>query len=92
MKSIVWTTEYYFNSCKSWRWYYQYHFAPLFNDLKDNINLKEISFLNDNPYSPEEQLKIVLPLQDDSYMYPEKTPLHSIMKRYYWECHPILPH
>ena len=44
------------------------------------------------PHTPEEQLKIVLPLQEDSYMYPEKTPLHSIMKRYYWECHPILPH
>ena len=90
LKSIVWTTEYYFNSCKSWRWYYQYHFAPLFNDLKDNINLKEISFLNDNPYTPEEQLKIVLPLQEDTYLYPKYTPLHSLMKRYFWECHPIM--
>jgi len=99
LKSIVWTTEYYFGECPSWRWYYRFHFAPLFCDLKDNIDLNEINFLNGRgggkdkekkPYSPKEQLKIVLPLQDDSFKYPKYTPLHSLMKRYFWECHPIM--
>jgi len=90
IKSIVWTTQYYFGECPSWKWYYQYHFAPLFCDLQDNIDLNEIEFLNDNPYTPEEQLKIVLPCQDDSFKYPKYTPLHSLMKRYFWECHPIM--
>ena len=93
IKSIVWTTQYYFGECPSWRWYYKFHFAPLFGDLKDNIDLNEIRFDNEQekkPYSPEEQLKIVLPCQDDSFKYPKYTPLHSLMKRYFWECHPIM--
>ena len=44
------------------------------------------------PHTPEEQLKIVLPCQENTYYYPKQTPLYSFMKRYYWECHPILPH
>ena len=93
IKSIVWTTQYYFGECPSWRWYYKYHFAPLFCDLQENIDLSKIEFLNEqekNPYSPEEQLKIVLPCQDSTYLYPKYTPLHSLMKRYFWECHPIM--
>ena len=95
LKSIVWTTQYYFDECPSWRWYYKYHFAPLFSDFYPlhNIDLNKINFLNEqekNPYTPEEQLKIVLPCQDDSYLYPKYTPLHSLMKRYFWECHPIM--
>ena len=56
------------------------------NDLNLDIVKKE-----KKPHTPEEQLKIVLPQQEDSYYYPKKTPLHSFMKRYYWECHPIMP-
>ena len=25
LESIVWTTNYYFNDCLSWKWYYEYH-------------------------------------------------------------------
>ena len=95
LRSLVWTTQYYFAKCKNWRWYYPYHFTPLLSDLSeyleqieklDSIEIDEI------PHTPEEQLKIVLPCQEDSYMYPSKTPLHSVLKRYYWECHPVMPH
>ena len=95
LRSIVWTVEYYFNTCPSWKWYYHYHFTPLLVDLYEYVNtLNDLDILKKDsiPHTPQEQLKIVLPLQDDNYMYPEKTPLHSIMKRYYWEYHPILPH
>ena len=95
LRSIVWTVEYYFNTCSSWKWYYRYHFTPLLSDLYEYVNtLNDLDIVKKDsvPHTPEEQLKIVLPLQEDSYMYPEKTPLHSVMKRYYWECHPILPH
>ena len=93
LKSILWTTQYYFGECQCWRWYYKFHFAPLFKDLQNNINLNEINFINEKgkkPYTAKEQLKIVLPCQDDSYLYPKYTPLHSLMKRYFWECHPIM--
>jgi 5'-3' exonuclease len=97
-KSILWTYYYYFHNCVNWRWYYQYHFAPLLSDFSEyckTINaykLDQYIEKNDNSYTPEQQLKIVLPLQENNYMYPLKTPLHSLMKRYYWECHPIMPH
>ena len=95
LRSILWTVEYYFHQCPSWKWYYQYHFTPLLVDLCDYVHsLNNLDILKKDsiPHTPQEQLKIVLPLQNDSYMYPEKTPLHSIMKRYHWECHPIMPH
>ena len=95
LRSILWTVEYYFHQCPSWKWYYQYHFTPLLVDLYDYVNsLNNLDIIkkDSTPHTPQEQLKIVLPLQNDSYMYPEKTPLHSIMKRYHWECHPIMPH
>ena len=95
LQSIVWTVEYYFHQCPSWKWYYQYHFTPLLTDLSDYVDtLNDLDVVKKDsiPHTPEEQLKIVLPIQNNNYLYPEKTPLHSIFKRYYWECHPILPH
>ena len=95
LQSIVWTVDYYFNTCPSWKWYYQYHFTPLLTDLSDYVDtLNDLEMIKKDsiPHTPEEQLKIVLPLQEDSYIYPLKTPLYTILKRYYWECHPILPH
>ena len=60
------------------------------------IPLKSLSFTsplkNDKPFTPKEQLKIVLPNQENTYYYPKKTPLFYLMKRFEWECHPILPH
>lgn len=109
LRSIYWTTHYYFNECLSWKWYYPHHFSPLLSDL--HITLEKITTLDKlsnklsdkTPYLPAEQLSIVLPkkshnlLQDkryllQDYMYPTKTPLTIFMKRYLWECHPLLPH
>ena len=28
LESFVWTSNYYFNDCLSWKWFYKYHFAP----------------------------------------------------------------
>ena len=96
LKSIIWTYYYYFHECVSWKWYYQSHFSPLLSDFSKYCNtitsIVDLIEKNDISYTPKEQLKIVLPLQNNSYMYPLNTPLHSLMKRYYWECHPILPH
>ena len=95
IRSIVWTTEYYFEKCKNWKWYYPYHFTPLLVDLSeylDQLDTLDIINTEEIPHTPEEQLKIVLPFQEDTYLYPLKTPLHSVFKRYYWECHPIMPH
>ena len=94
IKSIQWTFSYYFDSCPSWRWYYKHHSAPLLEDIYNYISKKDMlpTFISDKPHEPEEQLEIVLPFQKENYMYPQKTPLFSIMKNYSWECHPILTH
>ena len=98
LKSIQWTLDYYFHECSNWRWYYQYHFSPLLIDFYQYIDgLLHDDFYqtvkkNDKPYKPNEQLNIVLPQLNDEYYYPKYTPLYSFMKRYYWECHPIMPH
>ena len=94
LKSIVWTFEYYFKGCPEWRWYYQHDLAPLMIDFHDYLtkNNKEIIFNHDEQYSPEQQLKIVLPKLEKNYMYPEDTPVYSFFKTYMWECHAILPH
>lgn len=96
IKSIQWTFDYYFNECYNWKWYYHYHFATLLKDLSNYLNeidsLDNLVQKNNIPHTPEEQLKIVLPHQNDSYHYPKYTPLYSLMKRYYWECHPLMIH
>ena len=93
-KAIQWTFNYYFNKCESWRWYYRYHYAPLLVDFCSYLSsLKDKpTFKKDKPYTPKEQLKIVLPHQDKHYMYPFKAPEYSLLKSYLWECHQILPH
>jgi 5'-3' exonuclease len=107
LKSLQWTVHYYFNTCLSWKWYYPHHIAPLLSDVYHylhDIQSLDTLFTKDNiPYTPQEQLCIVLPQKShgliidksylkDEYYYPESTPLHMFMKRYLWECHPYLPH
>ena len=93
MKSLSWTVFYYFHKKTYWTYHFPYHFSPLLSDLHNYLeNTKDnFDFKNDKPYSSAQQLKIVLPFQDNSYKYPKITPTHSLLKRYNWECHPILP-
>lgn len=106
--SIYWTTHYYFKECLCWKWYYPHIIAPLLHDVYSyckqlNSMCELFTHTCKTPYSPEKQLCIVLPkkshnlLQNKSelfplYYYPHKTPIHIFMKRFLWECHPILPH
>ena len=93
MKTIEWTFQYYFKECPEWRWYYKHDFAPLIIDLYEYLKKNEkTSFKKDEPYSPQEQLKIVLPNLEKNFMYPSDTPNYTFLKTYDWECHSILPH
>ena len=107
IRSITWTTHYYFDSCLSWKWYYPYHYTPFVSDISSVLetlsSLDNLIKLDSKPYSPEEQLCIVLPKLShklirnkqylrESYYYPEKTPLCMFLKRYFWECSPKMPH
>ena len=70
---LKWTWLYYNNECPSWLWYYSFLNSPLSSDFFNFISLFDqetftnlwtnISFCNDKPLSPFEQLLIVTPIQ-----------------------------
>ena len=105
LESFVWTSNYYFDDCISWRWYYKYHFAPSMKDFHNYLNnITDINIikLDKKPLKSSEQLKLILPeksfnlLPEDvdrmpEYYYPKSFKTNYIMKRYNWEGHPILP-
>jgi len=105
LEAFIWTTNYYFDDCLSWKWYYKYHFAPCFKNL--NKYLQDISDFNiikedKVAITSDEQLRLILPEKSfnllpknvnkmPEYYYPESFKTNYIMKRYNWEGHPILP-
>ena len=105
LESFVWTSNYYFNDCISWKWFYKYHFAPSIKDFNyylQNINDLNIIKEDKTPLTSAEQLKLILPEKSfnllpknidkyPDYYYPKSFKTNFIMKRYYWEGHPILP-
>jgi len=104
LESFAWTTNYYFDECLSWKWYYRYHFAPSIKDLNNYLSqINDLNIIKEDktPLTPDEQLKLVLPKKSfylipdvdkyPEYYYPQSFKVNYIMKRYSWEGHPILP-
>lgn len=60
LEGLLWTLKYYFEGCRSWKWFFQFRYAPLASDM---INLKDIKieFSLGVPFKPIEQLLGVLP-------------------------------
>jgi len=100
LKSLYWCTHYYFNGCIAWRYSYDYYTAPCFKELYDTIvDMETISIVRDNlPYTPLEQLKMVLPIESQHLTDIKLNVLEKnvkechILKRYSWESFPLLPH
>lgn len=68
LESLVFTLRYYFVGCPSWRWHYRYRVSPFPSDilrvLTNKItNINDISFAKDSPYTPFQQLLLILPPQ-----------------------------
>eukprot|EP00002_Diphylleia_rotans_P013116 TRINITY_DN2554_c0_g1_i3.p1 TRINITY_DN2554_c0_g1~~TRINITY_DN2554_c0_g1_i3.p1 ORF type:complete len:1538 (+),score=305.96 TRINITY_DN2554_c0_g1_i3:91-4704(+) len=57
---LVWVTNYYFQGCVSWDWYYPYHYAPFITDLAQ-LGLFDVTFPHGSPWLPYQQLLAVLP-------------------------------
>ena len=101
LKSLVWTSHYYFQECISQEWYYPYESAPTLQDLSRYIvTNKRVHVKSDNIVSPiKEQLEFIFPKQ--SYCLCDElnsegledftgfTKEFSLLKRYDWECEPI---
>ncbi len=68
LESLVFTMRYYFVGCPSWRWHYRYRVSPFPSDilrvLTNKItNMNNIEFAKDAPYTPFQQLLLILPPQ-----------------------------
>ena len=101
LQSLYWCIHYYLRGCIAWRFSYNYYVAPNFfhlNEFIKNIDKIEIK-RDDKPYTPLEQLKMVLPVEShnlirdkvDSSLYTTDAEECHILKRYLWESFPLLP-
>jgi len=98
---------YYYKGCKSWTWFYPFHYAPFASDLIGCDDLT-IEFDYGEPASPFEQLLAVFPkasnhavpecyrklYDEDSEIidfYPSEVKLDINGKRYAWEGVNLLP-
>ena len=71
MRGLKWITQYYFDECPSWNWYYPYDHPPLLHDMVDClVDFNKIKFTLGEPLKPYEQLLCVLPKQS-SYLLPK---------------------
>ena len=73
-EGLEWVYTYYNSECPNWRWKYNYHYPPLFNDLckfipNDGVTL--IPNSKNGPVSPYVQLSYVLPYSN-LHLLPEK--------------------
>jgi 5'-3' exonuclease len=71
---VKWVTQYYFDTCPSWNWYYPFDHPPFISDIAKylndgKININEIKFELGKPLKPFMQLLAVLPPQSN-YLLP----------------------
>lgn len=74
---LKWVTNYYFDKCPSWSWYYPYDYPPFLEDINNflvknkKFNMNNIKFEMSSPLKPFNQLLLVLPPQS-SYLIPKE--------------------
>jgi len=69
---IKWVTQYYFDKCPSWDWYYPYEHPPFISDIAKyltKIDINKMKFTIGKPLKPFMQLLAVLPPQSN-YLLP----------------------
>ncbi len=107
-QGLQWTTQYYFDTCHDWSWFYPYRHAPCVSDLIQVVKQTGLyEFPENKPYTPLQQLLIVLPPKSKyllpeeiqelyvdiryAHLFPLEFKLDKIHKTQEWQCYPILP-
>jgi len=93
MKSLLWTTHYYFDKCIDWRFSSVFNEAPLVEHLFRYItDHKIILEHNDTEFSNYEQLSYIFP-KDSHHLHKHNIVakdhqmiVHLSFHRYLWEC------
>jgi 5'-3' exonuclease len=90
LEGLEWVYKYYSSGCPHWKWKYNYHYPPLFNDLIKYIPHFESDFIvndrvNNCAFSPELQLSYVLPVSQLELL-PKN--ICSFLKNNYIELYP----
>lgn len=93
LEGLQWVLYYYYKGCRSWSWYFRFHYAPRISDIaigvKDMLekNETEFEFEQSTPFKPFEQLMAVLPARSRKLMPDVYRPLmteeHSPIKHFY---------
>lgn len=61
-EGLQWISQYYFNKCNDWSWFYPYRHAPCVSDLLEVVKYCGFTeFKEIEPYTPIQQLLTVLP-------------------------------
>jgi 5'-3' exonuclease len=64
LEGIKWVSQYYFDTCDSWRWQYKYTHPPFLSDIYDylkNKNINDIIYPKGKPLKIYEQLVSIIP-------------------------------
>jgi 5'-3' exonuclease len=100
IQGLIWTTYYYYDKCKDYEWFYNFHNGPFISDLKNYIikhpekieyyeNLYSINAIwFENEIKPLQQLMMVLP-HESSFLIPSsyRNLLFSIKLKDYFPLH-----
>jgi 5'-3' exonuclease len=81
-ESLMFTLYYYLTGCPSWTWHYRYRVSPIPSDMytilsKHRFDLNSIRFQQDEPFTPFQQLMMILPPQMSGLL---PAPLASLMR------------
>ena len=86
LKSMHFCLKYYFESPPSWSWFYKYRAAPSISNLVEylsrNIGKIKITWESSVPYTPFEQLMLILPKQSFKLL-PKILAIESDLDEYY---------
>ena len=91
MEGLQWILYYYYNSIKSWKWFYPYHYAPMISDYSE-INIDKSIFKNiydifDNdksePFNPYQSLLFILPKESFNLLPQCYQQIPQLLKEYF---------
>lgn len=90
LSSLIFTLYYYNESCPSYTWYYEYRVPPLFSDIytildKHHFDINTIQFSKGEPFTPFQQLCLILPRQSRNILPKEYQFIFNEYEDYYPE-------